>query len=87
MEYRRIQVKDYQFIKLKVKSTKVFKLLVIKQARKSSEDTLGLKKFGLGKLWVKNVFRVKHVFWVKKIFLGQKRFCGSKKFQVKSFMG
>ena len=36
------------------------------KARKTrtSPSTLGLKKFGLGKLWVKKVFQVKKVFWV-----------------------
>ena len=40
------------------------------KARKTrtSPSTLNLKKFGLGKLWVKKVFRVKNVFWVKKVF-------------------
>ena len=30
--------------------------LALEQARKSSEDTLNLKKFGPGKLWVKKVW-------------------------------
>ena len=36
------------------------------KARKTrtSPSTLGLKKFGLGKLWVKKVFWVKNVFRV-----------------------
>ena len=60
------------------------------KARKTrtSPSTLGLKKFGLGKLWVKKVFRVKNVFRVKKSFLGQKRFSGHKSFSgQKSFLG
>ena len=39
------------------------------KARKTrtSLSTLGLKKFGLGKLWVKKFSGQKH-FWVKKVF-------------------
>ena len=44
------------------------------KARKirTSPSTLGLKKFGLGKLWVKKVFRFKKFFGSKKFFLSQK---------------
>ena len=48
------------------------------KARKTrtSPSTLGLKKFGLGRLWVKKVF------WVKNV-LGSKKFLGQKSFWVK----
>ena len=47
-------------------------------------NTLSLKKFGLGNLWVKKVFGSKKFlgqksFWVNKVF-GSKKFCASKKF-------
>ena len=46
------------------------------KARKTrtSPITLGLKKFGLGKLWVKNVFSGKKKFFRSKTILGQKTF-------------
>ena len=58
------------------------KLAKARKTRKSP-GTLGLKKFGLGKLWVKKVFRVKKRVWVKKVYFGQivfrsKKFFGSK---------
>ena len=73
--YKRKNVKRY------------FALNKLAKARKTrtSPSTLGLKKFGLGKLWVKKVFRVKKffgskkVFWVKKVF-GSKKLLGQKSF-------
>ena len=51
------------------------------KARKTrtSPSTLGLKKFGLGKLWVKKFFGSKTVLG-QKSFLGQKLFWVKKKF-------
>ena len=51
------------------------------KARKTrtSPSTLGLKNFGLGKLWVIFFFQVKNVFSGQKSCLGQKRFLGQKK--------
>ena len=52
------------------------------EARKTGKlpDTLGLKKFGMGRLWVNKVF------WVKNVF-GSKTFLGQKSFWVKNFLG
>ena len=58
------------------------------KARKirTSPSTLGLKKFGLGKLWVKKVFSGQKHFSGQKRF-GSKKFWGQKSFWVKKVFG
>ena len=68
-----------------VNSAKKNKLAKARKTR-TSPSTLRLKKFGLGRLWVKKVFWVKNVFGSKK-FLGQKRFWVKKVFGSKKFLG
>ena len=60
------------------------KLAKARKMRKPA-GTLGLKKFGPGKLWVtKNVGQKS--FWVKKVFFGSKKIFGSRSiFGQKSF--
>ena len=60
--------------------------LVKARKTRTSPNTLGLKKFGLGKLWVKKVCRVKNVFQVKKVFRVKNVF-GQKSFWVKKVFG
>ena len=59
------------------------------KARKTrtSPSTLGFKKFGLGRLWVKKVFVSKMFFGSKKFFLGQKSFWVKIVFGSKKFFG
>ena len=56
-------------------SREIWNKLAKARKTRTSPSTLGLKKFGLGKLWV------------KKVFLGQKHFLSQKRFSSQKKIG